>query len=125
MAFIVKTNVKKTDDPKKKMGAVREGSRSVVIRNKKGETEAVRKEGDLYVNTNTMKEDRKIASGKGTGQYTGSGAAPRTGGDVKMKSDGDVKGGTKKMLKASKMRVRSNNASPQAKKSALKLYKKR
>jgi hypothetical protein len=113
----VKTNV---TDPKP--GAVRTGSKSVIVRNKKGETEAVRKKGDAYINEETLEEDRKIAKGTGSGQYAGSASAPRTGGKASATQGAAPMGGTKKQVKASKMRVRTNNASPQAKRAARKLY---
>lgn len=112
----VRTNI----DPGGK--GVRTGSKSVIVRNKKGQTEAIRKKGDAYINEETLAEDRKNAAGTGTGQYAGSGSAPRTGGKASATQGAAPAGGTKKMIKASKMRVRTNNASPQAKRSARKLY---
>lgn len=110
----VRTNI----DPDK---GVRTGSKSVIIRNKKGETEAVRKKGDAYINEETLAEDRKNAAGSGTGHFTTQ-AAPRTGGSASSTQGAAPAGGTRKQVKASKLRVRTNSASPQAKRSARKLY---
>jgi hypothetical protein len=54
------------------------------------------------------------------GSFTGS-VAPMVGGD-KMAPTGMATGGSRKQLKDSKRRVNSNSASPQAKRSARKLY---
>jgi hypothetical protein len=116
----VRTNLSKKTDPSPK--AVRTGSKSVIIRNKKGGTEAVRKPGDAYINEETLAEDRVNAKGSGSGQYAGSGAAPKTGGKVIATQGAAPSGGSKKQVKASKMRVRTNAASKQAKRSARKLY---
>jgi len=113
----VKTNV---TDPKP--GGVRTGSKSVIVRNKKGGTEVVRKKGDAYINEETLAEDRKNAAGSGSGHFAGSGAAPGTGGKASSTQGAAPSGGTKKQVKASKLRVRTNSASPQAKRSARKLY---
>lgn len=112
----VRTNI----DPGGK--GVRTGSKSRIAINKKGETEAIRKKGDAYINEETLAEDRQIAAGTGTGQYAGSGSAPRSGGSASSTQGAAPAGGTKKQVKASKLRVRTNSASPQAKRSARKLY---
>lgn len=119
MAFFVSSN---TDPTERK---VRTGSKSVVKRNKKGETEVERKKTDSYVGEETLAEDRKYMAGKGSGQYAGGGAAPRTGGAVKATQGGVPKGGTKKQVKAGKKQIKRSAASPQAKKAALMVYRKR
>jgi hypothetical protein len=116
----VRTNLSKKTDPKP--GGVRTGSKSVVVRNLKGQTEVIRKKGDAYINEETLAEDRANAKGSGSGQYAGSGSAPKTGGKASSTQGAAPVGGSKKQVKASKMRVRTNAASKQAKRSARKLY---
>lgn len=112
----IKTNV--DDEPR----AVKQGSKAVLIRNKKGNVVGRKEDADYAgVGTQTLKEDRKYLAGKGNGQFSG-GAAPKVGGEAVATQGGVPAGGTKKMVKQSKMRVRTNSASPQAKRSASKLY---
>lgn len=107
--------------PDPKPGKVRTGSRSVIIRHKKG-TMAIRKPSDAYIGEETLAEDRQNAAGSGTGHYTTQ-AAPRTGGTA-MAATGLPSGGSRKQIRMSKVRVKKSAASPQAKRSAAMLYRK-
>ena len=73
--------------------------------------------GEVYYDGYNTKQKAKPLDGS----FDGS-AAPRVGGGSVQGSGGVPAGGTKKMLKASKKRVSQSSASPQAKRSARKLY---
>ena len=108
---------RKTEDP---VGTV--GSKAVLKRNSKGTLKATYKSDFGGITQKTMQEDRLRAKGTGNGMYNGT-PAPRVGGKQTMiAKSGAVKGGTKSMVKASKRRVGKSSASPQAKRSAKKLY---
>jgi hypothetical protein len=90
----------------------------VIKRNKKG---GLTEEGSETTSTEMYADDRKRKAGTGSGTFDGS-AAPRTGG-VAIAKTTPVVGGTKKQVRFAKTNVRRNSASPQAKRSAMKLYK--
>lgn len=70
---------------------------------------------EIYADDNKRKRAAKL----GDGSFSGT-AAPRTGGDSPfiIKSDKQLTGGSKKLIRKSKVQIRKNSASPQAKKSA-------
>lgn len=97
------------------------GAPAKVVRNKKGDLEAI-KGKDFYNTPENQAIVRKNKLKKGDSTFSGA-PAPRVGGKQKMiAKSGPVKGGTKKMLSASKKRVNKSAASPQAKRSAKRLY---
>jgi hypothetical protein len=73
------------------------------------------------IGANTLKADRKVASGTGNSFMSG-GPAPMVGGTVK--SSGMASGTAKKAtIKKALRNIKKNNASPQAKASARRAYK--
>jgi hypothetical protein len=73
--------------------------------------------GEVYGDGYSTKRNSKPLDGS----FTGS-AAPRVGGAPVKPSSGVPTGGTKRQLSESKARVNKSAASPQAKRSARKLY---
>lgn len=109
-------------DPKIDPKSVRSGSGAVLSRDSKGNIKATLKSDFAGISQASLKESRQQKAGTGDGMFSG-GPKPRVGGKQKLiAKSGNVTGGTKKMLKASKRRVNKSAASPQAKRSARKLY---
>lgn len=97
------------------------GTPATVKRNKRGDLEAT-KGKDFYRTPELQAAERKAKAKKGDSTFDGA-SAPRVGGKQKIIApSGPVKGGTKSMMKASKKRVSKSAASPQAKRSAKRLY---
>jgi hypothetical protein len=108
------------EDPNKKSTG---GFHTRIIKRVKGKLEESPESSvsstEIYASDN--ERGRKAKQGDGT--YSGT-AAPRVGGGVPIQKSGVPSGGTKKQIKSAKIRVKRNSAlSPQAKRSALKLYR--
>ncbi|HTJ52609.1 MAG TPA: hypothetical protein VL443_24305 [Cyclobacteriaceae bacterium] len=112
---IMKHN-QKSDEERVETGAV-------VKRNKKGDLE--RTEGENYQGQSASRVKEDASRMKGNKQYN-SGVAPRVGGDGKYSSLAGAVGlmgnASKKQMRQSKRNVNKSAASPQAKRSARKLY---
>lgn len=109
------------EGPKKpKMGQQTVTSR-VIKRNVKGQLD---ESGSDTSSTAMYADDnaRKAAAQEGDSSFDGS-AAPRVGGGAPMQKDGPVAGGSRKQMKAAKMRVNKSAASPAAKAAARRLYR--
>lgn len=95
---------------------------AIMQRDKKGTLTRVEGKNYQGQTNEKIRESRDIAAGTGSGSY-GGGVAPKVGSDEKYKSiAANLTGGTKKQMRQSKKNVKNNSASPQAKKSAKKLY---
>jgi hypothetical protein len=102
---------------------VRQGSAATLSRDEKGNIQARRDKDYAGISPETMRQDyaakRKAKEGDGT--YDGA-SAPRGGGPVEKTVRASGTGSKKLMIKSIK-RVKKSDASPQAKRSAIKVLK--
>lgn len=108
------------NDPGGKKPEVKVYSRTIK-RNKQGKLD---ESGSEISSTEMYADDRRRAQAAkgGSGSFDGT-VAPRVGGGTPIKKDGPVQGGSKKQIRFSKAKIRRNDASPQAKKAALRALK--
>lgn len=109
------------EGPKKPKFGQQTVTSRVIKRNVKGELD----ESGSETSSTTMYADdnaRGRAAQEGDSTFGGT-AAPRVGGGVPIQKDGPVAGGSRRQVKAAKMRVNKSDASPAAKASARRLYR--
>lgn len=106
-------------DPKKKIS----GSKAKIIRNEKGDLYQKRDKDYAGVSGSTMQEDADVASAANESKTFSGAPAPRVGGSYTKTSPTAEGTSSRKLMNKSIKMTKRSAASPQAKRSALKLLK--